>query len=162
MDPARIKYCEDITKTKYESNDKRILSTKYSKLTIEEKNKCCDMKMDLIAEDLQNEEEACALFDQLDNVERYSDMLRLIIQYPELMSAYYEVMSQVSKYNLDQKWDGDLEKLIYVTKNDWLYDLISVVQEKHEMRRIFNLLQSKMKKKYGIDITKEDAMKYLA
>ena len=65
-----------------------LLKSDFEKLNDENKNKLLDFKMELLANDLLVEEELYQLFEQLDLMERYSDMLVLIIQQPARISMH--------------------------------------------------------------------------
>jgi hypothetical protein len=87
--------------------------------------------------------------------ERYSDALRLIILYPKIISLHFEGTSSVFSYNIEHKWDWDLDKLISMPKKQWLFDLIYISKSGFVSEKLKNLMKTKILKKYNIDLVKE-------
>ena len=149
----QIKIFEKYSDEKLSDDLKRILLSNFYDLSETEKNKYLDSKLKFYEWDLINEKDACELFDQLDSMERYSDILLLLIAHPVLISGYFEEKSSSHKYNMEHKWDWDLSKLTYVPINSWIYDLSMTSKLINEKLR--TLMRINIMKRYNIDITEE-------
>ncbi len=161
MKRERVAFIQKVLDNQLTEKEVEILTTDFSKLNTDERHRCLDLRMDLMAEDLQDETEFLTLFEQCDSMERYSDILRQIIAYPRLVSEYYA--STKKKYNFATKWDWDLSKLEFLTPRDWMYDLICTAHDRRTHKKLVKVLRIKIMKKYNINIVKEydDLNKFL-
>ena len=120
-----------------------LLTSNFYQLSNDDKNGSLDIKMKLLCEDLINEEEACMLFEQLDMMERYSDTLRLLIQHPRLIHNHFEATSNIFHYNIEHKWDWNLQYLTFLTPDQWKLDLIYTIDLINNTK-LSKIIQSKL------------------
>ena len=119
-----LKRIENIREEKFTDDETRLLTSNFFDLDDNDKNKYLDLKMDLNAGDLINEVDACKMFTMMDIMKRYSDMLRLLIQYPKLISDHFENTPSQYRHNIEYNWDWNLEELTFITPDQWKLDLI--------------------------------------
>ena len=155
----RIKIYEEAENKKMDENDKRIMESDFKELSSTDKERYLNIKMKLLGWDLVDEYEIGEMFMQNDELERYSDMLLMIIRYPREIEKIYEETATFYKYNMEYKWDWDLSKLTYMPVKSWIYDLAALCYMSRINKRLKLLLQTKILQKYNMDIVK-NALKY--
>ena len=84
-------------------------------------------KLENIDYDFVTDEQACHYFIIFDSLERYEDMFGIIIKYPRTISDYFAETSNKYKYNIENKWDGDLKKFIDMTPKEYKDDIRGVL-----------------------------------
>ena len=119
-----LKRIENIREEKFTDKEMKLLTSKFFDLDDDDKNKYLDLKMDLNAGDLIDGAEVCKMFTMMDIMKRYSDMLRLLIQYPKLISNHFENTPSQYRHNIEYQWNWNLEELTFITPDQWKLDLI--------------------------------------
>lgn len=129
-----------------EDEEARLLNSKFCNLNHNDKNKYLDIKMKLHCNDLLDEYETYMTFEKLDQVERYSDMLRLLIAHPRLIANHFDGTSEIFKYNIEHKWNWDLSELTFLTQNQWKMDLLTAVimNEYFSKNELANLIKKRL------------------
>lgn len=130
MDLKRVQKIEKSIGAQYDSETIRILTTPFSKLNRDEKMRHLDERMMLLRNEyLNDDDEICDLFDLLDKMEKYEDMLTIIMYHTALIGKYYDDSYTYVKYNLQYKWDKDVTNFNYMTLDQWLNDFKNVSME---------------------------------
>ena len=106
----------------------KLLISNFKNLSIDNKKIYLDTKIEMLKWDYMRELEACKLFDELDMVERYSDLLYMIIMHPILIYRYYENNSKNNKYNLNTRLS--VKDINDETYNSYIYDLVNIIHER--------------------------------
>lgn len=105
------------------SREKKIDSNQSNNST----NKYLDTQMKLFNSDSLDEQSLIMLFERLDLVEKYSDMMRIAISYPEIICRHYDATCDLFKYNITNKWNGDLIETEIMTTDQWKMDLLTTI-----------------------------------
>jgi hypothetical protein len=84
--------------------------------------------------DLLTEQELWILFEQLDMVERYADMLSLLMKYTGSITKHFEATSAVFRYNLQHKWNWDLKTLGNLSEKEWHTDLLLLAKRTYDYK----------------------------
>jgi hypothetical protein len=153
MDPKRIQKIEKSLGAQYDSETVRILTTPFSKLNHDEKLRHLDERMTLLRNEYQNDDdEICDLFDLLDKMEKYEDMLIIILHHTTLIGKYYNDSYTYVKYNLQYKWDKDITNFNYMTLDQWLNDLKNISMELEKYNKLKLCVVDKILTKHSVKI----------
>ena len=117
-----LRWIEHVRRIKFTENEIRILYSDFYSLNKDDQLTYIKLRMDILADDLLDHNELQILFDQLDYVERYQDLLTLIIKQPRITANYFEETSKNIQYNVI-KWDWDLSKFTKLRHHEWMMDL---------------------------------------
>jgi hypothetical protein len=146
----RVKEIEQGHGYEFDEDTRRILCSSFRSLSPEEKTKYLDTRMALLKEDLQSEDELIEIFQLADKVHRYENQLVMITSRPKILAEFYDESYEYSNYNLQHKWDKDLEKLTYLTPTQWLDDLQNISAELEPYNKLKIMIIDKILQKYGI------------
>lgn len=152
------KSVQKILKDKIDDDIMSILVADFNKLTNAEKYRSLDIRMLFILNGVLGVFCVKELFEQLDSMEKYEDMLRIIYKYPDHMCKHFEETSNTYHYNFEHKCYGDLGKMISKSKKKWLGKLIMIVycvDKKYQNGKLINILIKKMAERYNINIGEE-------
>lgn len=134
-----------VNKKKFTNEELDVLIKNFFSLTAEEKNTYVDVQMSLLTDDLLPIFDICLLFERLDMIERYSEVLTILCKYPQLIIQHYEGTGDDFPYNIKNKWDWNLENKPPLKATDWRADLESILYVDTKLTRLIS-------KKLGIEI----------
>lgn len=130
----------------------KLLNSDFTQLNNNDKNKYLNIKLKLMRKDLLVEQELYFLFEELDLVERYNDMLNLLIHYPKYIGNHYEITSDFFNYNIGSKWDWNLDNIENLSIDELKCDLITVLQLKGSRKmKIQKLVYDKLFKNQDVE-----------
>lgn len=121
-----LKKIEEICGECFGEDCTRILTTRFYLLNDADKNIYLDTKLKLLNGDLIVPRDICVMFDQLDAMNRFSDLLYITILHPRIISEHFEKTYDSTHYDIVHTWDWDLEKLTKMKKDQWRMDLVEI------------------------------------
>ena len=123
IDISSQNYIDNFIKEKFSNEQINLLTSEFSNLNHNNKNEYLNLQMILCRNDLLNYQNLCILFEQLDLMERYEDIITMVMHYPGIIINHYEVTSEIFRYNIEHKWIWDLNKLTSMSSDQWKMDL---------------------------------------
>lgn len=77
----------------------------------------------LLSRDTLDEREICIFFELADRLEDYDKLFTSLFTYPELIFGHFDCTTGPFHYNIEHKWNGDLENINSdLTLQDWHED----------------------------------------
>jgi|SRR5690606_13218258 len=152
MDLRRLQYISNKFNENFSAEEIRLLTKDFSRLNANEKNQCLDNKLRLMKKDLLIDQELCILFEQLDILQRYHDILSLIIRYPRIIEFHYEATSGLFHYNIKYNWDWNLDNNLFSNPDETKFDLITMLRLKDSNnKKLQQLVLDKLFKNKNIE-----------
>ncbi len=127
MNLSRLVEIEELKGSVFDTDMKRILTSSFNKLNPDDKNKYLDERMRLLRSDYQTDDEISELFVFLDKMERYEDVMKLIVLHSDLMEEYFHESQSYCKYNIQYKWDKNISN--FALKDQLLTDLKEISED---------------------------------
>lgn len=142
MNLSRLAEIEELRGSAFDSDIKRILTSSFNKLNPDDKNKYLNERMNLLRSDYQTDDEIAELFVFLDKMDRYEDVMTLIVLHSDLMEEYFHESQSYCKYNIQYKWDKNISN--FALKDQLLTDLKEISEDLDKYNKLKILVIDKI------------------